>query len=274
MRAKGAWRWATVLVVVASSLGAGVPIEAAMLRLDTLAAWDAIVARIEARRALEARDGRRFLTTDFASTSEAVEVRRAARRGEVVVSPFAESDEATTVPSGMVHHWRGVVFVPGVGVDELIATVREPGGRRGHHQEDVLESRVLERGPDSLRLYLKLQRSSIVTVAYNTEHVVRYERIGAGRAASTSRSTHIAEIEGLGTAAEHERPVGDDRGFLWRLQSYWRYEGADGGVFVELESLTLTRDVPLGLGPVVRPIVDRVARESLARTLRALRDRF
>jgi hypothetical protein len=78
-------------------------------------------------------------------------------------------------------------------------------------------------------------------------------------------------VAGAGTAEARERPQGDDRGFFWRLNSYWRYEQVDGGVIVELESLTLSRDVPLGLRVVVEPLIDRVARESLGRTLESLR---
>jgi hypothetical protein len=58
------------------------------------------------------------------------------------------------------------------------------------------------------------------------------------------------------------------------LNSYWRYQAVPGGVLVELESLTLSRSVPWGAGAVVRPLVDQVARESISRTLQALRLRF
>ena len=84
----------------------------------------------------------------------------------------------------------------------------------------------------------------------------------------------IAEVENQGTADEHELPPGMDRGFLWRLNAYWRYESAPDGVFVEIESLSLSRAVPWGLGTVVRPLAYRVARESMVRSLEALRSRF
>ena len=113
-----------------------------------------------------------------------------------------------------------------------------------------------------------------MTVAYNTEHTVSFERFGADRAASRSVSTRIAELRDAGTAAEAEKPVGQDRGFLWRLHSYWRYESAPGGVIVELESLTLSRDIPWAIRVMAGPIIDRIARESMTRTLASLRGRF
>ena len=143
-----------------------------------------------------------------------------------------------------------------------------------YDDQTVLIARVLSRDNDSLRLYLKLQRSAIVTVAYNTEHLVHYSRYTPDRASSRSVATRIAEIEDLGKPSEHELPVGHDRGFMWRLNSYWRYQTAPGGVIVELESVTLSRELPWGLRTLVRPIVNLIARESMQRTLDAMRARF
>ena len=79
---------------------------------------------------------------------------------------------------------------------------------------------------------------------------------------TTSRSvaTRIAEVGG------------GDRGFLWRLNSYWAYRQVPDGVVVELESVSLSRSVPGVLKPVAGPIISRIARESMVRTLVALRE--
>jgi hypothetical protein len=69
-----------------------------------------------------------------------------------------------------------------------------------------------------------------------------------------------------------ELPPGQDHGFLWRLNSYWRFEERDGGVYVECEAISLTRNVPLGLGWLVNPIIRSLPRESLANTLWATRE--
>jgi hypothetical protein len=140
--------------------------------------------------------------------------------------------------------------------------------------QDVLALRVLERKPEMLRLSIRMTRSQIVTVTYDTEHEISYRRRDAGRAWSRSVATKIAELDGVGTAREREKSAGDDRGFLWRLNAYWRYEQVDGGVIVELESLTLSRTAPFGLASVVRPVIDRIARESIGRTLTGIRDTY
>jgi len=133
---------------------------------------------------------------------------------------------------------------------------------------------VLERRGDHLQLYVRMTRSKIVTVTYDTEHMLDYRRHSPARASSRSVATKIAELEGAGTQDEREKAPGEDRGFMWRLNSYWRYEQVNDGVIVELESLTLSRSVPLGLGTVVQPIIDRVARESIDRTLDNLRSTY
>jgi len=130
---------------------------------------------------------------------------------------------------------------------------------------------VLHRDPDQLRLFIRMTRTKIVTVTYDTEHLVDYRRHGPSRASSRSVAARIVELDGAGTSHEREKPPGQDRGFLWRLNSYWRYEQVAGGVIVELESLTLSRSIPLGLGVIVEPIIDRIARESMTRTLDNIR---
>jgi hypothetical protein len=129
-------------------------------------------------------------------------------------------------------------------------------------QDDVLESRVLGRSNDSLRVYLKLVRRTIMTVTYDTEHQMTFRRHGPGLATSRSVSTRIVEVDGR------------DRGFLWRLTSYWRYVQVGNAVRVELQAVSLSRDVPTLLKPVAGPIVNRIARESVSRTLEALRGFF
>ncbi len=165
------------------------------------------------------------------------------------------------------------MFIPDVELESVLAQVRYPA-QQEDLQKDVLESRILEESDDSLRLYLKLVRSKIVTVTYNTEHLIEYQRHGEGLASSRSIATKIAELEEAGTSAEREKPEGKDRGFLWRMNSYWRYQQVDGGVLVECESLTLSRGVPAILAPFVKPMISGVARESMKRTLSSMRDRF
>ena len=165
------------------------------------------------------------------------------------------------------------MFVPDVTLDEVLANARR-SAEEDHLQEDVRESRILEQGPDTMRVYLKVKRKKFVTVVFNTEHAVEYSRHGPAQASSASRATKIAELIDPETPDEREKPEGRDRGFLWRLNSYWRYAAVDGGVVIECESLTLSRSIPVVLRIFVGRLISSAARESMDRTLESMRTRL
>jgi hypothetical protein len=245
--------------------------SAATLQPQTVRAWDAYVAATEARIARELTSPRGFLITDF--SPEAASARMCVLNGQIAIGEMTAADQMGNridVPDGMISHWRGSVFLPGITLDTLLEQLQHPS-ERGPHQEDVLSLRVLERQPHQLRLFIRMTRTKIVTVTYDTEHRLDYRRHGRTRASSRSVATRIVELDAAGTANERAKPQGEDRGFLWRLNSYWRYEQIGGGVIVELESLTLSRSIPMGLGAIVKPIIDRIARESIDRTLENIR---
>jgi hypothetical protein len=200
------------------------PLAAAELSRETIAAWNAYVARNGDR---PSRPG-------------------AAPRGEMI-----------DVPGGTIYHSSGSILIRNTTtVNRVVHALMYPG--TPPPQEDVLESRVLARSGDRLRVYLKLARSAIVTVVYDTEHDVTFTRHSPTMVTSRSVSTRIAESGG------------GDRGFLWRLNSYWRYTQVGPDVRVDLESLSLSRSVPRVARAVARPVIDRIARESLDRTLISL----
>src|SRR3954471_12551501 len=178
------------------------------------------------------------------------------------VCPQQQPPDGRTIDVGpaTINDWCGSVFIPKVTLDQFLNRLQNPG--TPPPQEDVAESRVLSRTPESLRLYIRLVRHVVVTVAYDTEHEMTFRRLSPSTAAARSVATRIDEVGG------------GDKGFLWRLNSYWHYQQVNGGVAVSLESLTLSRDVPMLIKPVAGQIVPRIARESVARTLAALRAYF
>ena len=172
----------------------------------------------------------------------------------------AAEGNSIAVPAGTISHWRGAVFIRGVTLDRLLDGLMNPG--TPPPQEDVVASRVLARRSNSLRVYIRMVRRAIVTVTYDTEHEMTFSRPSPTMAIARSVATRIDEEGGV------------DHGFLWRLHSYWRYEQQPGGVRVELDSVTLSRAVPSFARTVASPLVNRVARESIYRTLEALRRNF
>jgi putative flippase GtrA len=179
------------------------------------------------------------------------------------------------VPDGKIHHWVGAMFVPGATVQSVLDRVRQNAGRESDGYKDVVASRLIERNGDTARVFMRIRRdASVVTVNYNTEHQVHYRMLGTTRAAVLSIATRIAEIARAGTSREQEKPPGDDSGYLWRLNAYWRYEQVPGGVLIECESVSLSRSVPYVVRFLVNRVADSLARESLASTMSSLRDQL
>ena len=265
-----------LLLMVITMGMVGSPVMAAKLQEKTLTAWKEYVRLTEERIKEELNSSTGFLAQDFQAVPKAQMERDAALSGQILVEKMKTLNprgRKIKVPAGTIHHWRGSVFIPDVELESVLAQVRYPA-QQEDLQEDVLESRILEENDDSLRIYLKLVRSKIVTVTYNTEHLIEYQGHGEGLASSRSVATRIVELDQAGTPTEKEKPEGKDRGFLWKMNSYWRYQQVDGGVLVECESLTLSRGVPAILAPFVKPMINGVAKESMKRTLSAMRDRF
>ena len=173
----------------------------------------------------------------------------------------------------MINHWRGSVYVPKVSLDVLLKTLQEPQTDK-HKQENVLSSRVVVTGENSQKLFRRVRRTKPVTVVYDTEYDTTYRRVASDRGLSNSISTRIVEIENAGTPQERALPEGNDHGFMWRLYSYWRYQQVSDGVVVEVESLTLSRNLPFLFTPFLRPVVNSTARDSITRTLTSMRVRF
>jgi putative flippase GtrA len=221
------WVFAIALVCLSANSASAAP------RTETIEAWNRYVAETEQR------------------VEATVSSPRSADRD------LRAEGESIGVPSGTISRWRGSIFVPGADLDQLLNRLQYPG--TAPPQEDVVSSRVLSRGPDSLRVFIQMVRHAIITVTYDTEHEMAFRRRTPTLATARSVATRIDEVGGA------------DRGFLWRLNSYWRYEQVDGGVRIDLESLTLSRDVPTLVRPIASPIVSRIARESMVRTLEALR---
>jgi hypothetical protein len=218
------------------------------------------------RQAEQRLDGRKsFLWADESAL-------RASRilNGAILVEPAGRQAQ-TGVPGGIVHDWIGSVFLPGVPLVRTMALMRDYDRHKDIYKPEVEDSRILEQHGDRYRVYMRLLKKVVITVVLDTEHDVQYVPVDAARWRSSSRSTRIAEVDKPGKPGEHDLPPGTGQGFLWRLNSYWRFRERDGGTWVECEAISLTRDVPTGLGWLVQPIIQDLPKQSLETTLRQTR---
>ncbi len=257
---------AVFLAVLLAVAGAG-PVEAAVLEARTVRAWEDYVRATESRITREEPDaGRQRPGADEWRRLRAGELTLAERR-------TTRADGSTiTVTDGAVHHWIGRVYLRGVRLAELLKELQAPTSRRWMPAE--VRSMTVTPAGDGLRVRMRVERDSVVDVTYDIEHRVRYTRHSPDHATSRSVSVRIVQVDDPGTPAERALPEGNDLGFLWRLNAYWRYTEVEGGVLVECESLALSRSVPLVVRGLAGPLNDRVSRESLANTLRALKTGF
>jgi len=257
-----------LLLTIAAILFTSSPGQAVDLKPETNAAFSRYVQLSEQRMQNDLQSGP-FLWTDGLPIQQREEVYERLKQGEVVTQRLEtlERGASIPVPGGLIHHWMGVVFIPGANLKQTLALLQGYDQHSRTYAPRVLRSKLIQHNGDDFKVFLRLRETKIVTVVLDTEYDVHFDRLDSTRASSRSYSTRVAEVEGAGQPGEHGKPVGDDSGFLWRLNSYWRFLEHDEGVYVQLEAISLTRDIPDGLGWLIRPFVTSIPRESLVFTL-------
>ena len=260
-------------LTMAAILAAGAVIVAAELKPATIAAFDRYVRATESRMEGELGDEKRFLLIDTAPETDRRRYAADLSAGKVVIERLRSREQGRDieVPDGMIHHWVGLIFVPGGRTAAAVALLQDYDRHADIFKPAVQRSRVLERDGDHFRVFLRFFMQKVLSVTINSDHAARFTRVSPARASSRIVSTRVQEVEHAGTPDERELPVGNDGGYLWRINSYWRFLERDGGVYVQCESVTLSRDVPFGLGWIVGPFVTSIPRESLTFTLETTR---
>ena len=242
------------------------PTDGAELSPKTIAAFDRYVQIAERRIANEVRQPQTFLWPDALAAGGKQDALARLRRGEVVVDRM-RLDGSTDVPDGLLHHWIGVIFIPGVHVQDAVALMQDYNRHSSVYRPNIVQSKTLDRKDDVFKVFLRFYMKKVIAVTLNTEHEARFTVAGPDRAHSSIHSTRVAEVVDAGTPAEREEQPGHGHGFMWRLNTYWRFLERDGGTYVQCESITLSRDMPFGLGWLIKPFVTEVPKESLTFTL-------
>jgi hypothetical protein len=230
----------------------------------TVEAFNRYIRLTEARLDARLESGSGYLWADTP------ERRARLRTGELICEPVTRRGEFP-VPAGLIHDWVGAVFIPRVALEDVLALVQDYDNHKTTYKPEVIASRLLRRDGNEFQVYLRLLKRKVITVVLDTEHDVRYLPLAGRRWRSRSYSTRIAEIQNPGGPRERALAPGQGHGFLWRLDSYWTFQEADSGVYVECEAVSLTRDVPAALAWLIRPIVRSLPREAVSNTLRETR---
>ena len=235
------------------------------LNRQTLKSFDAYIREAEAAMRRTVRDRNTFLWSD-----DNPERAQQVREGHVVAE-FWSGRGPVQVASGLIHDWIGAAWTPGTTVEATLALIQDYDNHKNVYQPEVIDSKLISRRGNDFQIYLRLLKKKIVTVVLDTDHTVHYRLVNRTRWVCRSYTTRIAEVENAGSPNEKVLPPDTGFGFLWRLYSYWRFQERDSGVSIECRAISLSRDVPIGLGWIIEPIIQKLPRESLIHTLECTR---
>jgi hypothetical protein len=189
------------------------------------------------------------------------------RGGETGIHSCAMPD-SDDIPGGMIQDWRGAMFIPHANIQQAKAALQDYNSYKLFYKPEVIESKELAHKGDDYDIFLRLRKRQVLTVVLNTEYHVHYHQSDPSHLYVLSRSTRLAEVEDPDRSLTDEAPVGHDSGFLWRLNSYWRFEEADGGLYAECRAISLSRDVPAAVGWMIKGFITKYPKESMQNTLR------
>jgi hypothetical protein len=248
-----------LLFLAASQLAMAQP------RPEAVAAFTAYARSVESRLAQQHRSAGTFLAA--AASGPANETARL-RNGEYIVERLTPAAGAE-VSGSLLHHWRGTAFVPGATTADFERLMQNFQAYPQHFSPQVLQATLVVQNGDRMQASMRVRQKHILTAVLDTTYDITYGQLDKQHGYSISRSTRIAEIDSPGTASERALNASEEHGFLWRLNTYWSYEEKDGGLYLQIEAISLTRSIPHGLGWVIRPYIESIPRESLEFTLRS-----
>jgi ABC-type transporter Mla MlaB component len=261
------FRVAALWVIALVALFTSATTFAADLKPETVQTWDEYVKAVSARHQRHLGPGSSFLSSDE-TPGQAARL----RGGEIVVSPVGPH-VPMKVPSGLIHDWAGAAFMPDVTVSDVLRVVRDYGRYQDIYHPNVLDSKPKAASDLEDRFSLLLMNKSVIAkTALDSDYRSCYTRLDDRRWYSIVETTRIQEVADYGASTQRTLPENQGTGIIWRLYSVTRFEERDGGVYVEVEAVALSRDIPVSLRWLVDPIVRRVSRSALATTLQQTQD--
>ena len=229
-------------------------------------AFNGYTSQVESRLDRQHRSQKDFLAAEDSARL---------REGEQIIEQVpstAGTGQVGELPGAMLHHWRGTAFAPGATAADFERLMKDYAAYPKVYAPQVETARILTRQENHFQVLMRTRQKHVITVVMDYTFDITFGRLDARHGYSLSRSTDVKEIESPGTPKEKALGPKDDHGFLWRLNTYWSCEERDGGLYMQIETVSLSRSIPAGLGWAIKPFVESVPRESLEFTLRATTD--
>jgi hypothetical protein len=238
--------------------------DATELKQATLQAWDTYVQTIDTTVDQRATGSSPFLWVD-----ETPDSLRRVRSGEFVVT----NHDPRKVPQGLIHHWFGAMFVPNVTIDGVLNVLDNYDRYSDFYKPLVVKAAVLDRTDSDEKVnVVMVQTAFSVTAAVDTDSDVHIVRLSPDKVYIVSKAVRVAEIADFGKPSEHPFPEDQRPGYVWRTLDVTRLEQRDGGVYVEMETVALSRGIPIEFRWIIKPVTDSLPRKIMLDTLKATQD--
>jgi hypothetical protein len=263
----------TLAFIFTACLALPTPANAADLQPQTAKAYDHYIELTAAQVGSELAQSGPYLWVERLPAAQRAADEEQLRNGQLVIERLETLDSGKTMatPGGIIHHWVGTVFVPGATLAQTLSFMQDYDHKVEYFKPDIVRSKILRHQGDDYFVLLRFYKKKIITTVIDTDQEVHYHVVDSTHAYSRSRTTRVQEVDNAGKSDETLEAEGHDRGFMWRMNTYWRFEEKDGGTYVECQAISLTRDIPTGLGWMVGSLVTSVPRESLTFTLTTAR---
>ncbi len=240
--------------------------NASELKQKTLNAWDDYLRTTNLRMHRNLGTGHSFLWIDEESGRS-----QRVRQGEILISPAREAGPQK-VHDGLIHDWIGAIFIPSVRMNDVFAVVHDYDRYKDFYNPTVIESKLLARtGEDYEFSMVGLKRVLFEKIVYESQFESHCSQLDGRRRYCISHSTRVQEIKNYGQPDSHKLPTDEGHGYIWRLYSLTKFEERDGGVYIEVEAIALSRDISALLRWFTKPVVERVSRNSMFTILQLTR---
>ncbi len=242
-------------------------LNASGLKPQTLNAWDDYLRTANLRMYRNLGTGAPFLwIEEVPGRSQRV------RQGEILISPAREAGPQK-VHDGLVHDWIGAIFIPGVRINDVFAVVHDYNRYKDFYKPTVIESKFIGRTGEDYEFSLIGMKSVLFEkIVLEGQFESHCSQLDGRRRYCTSYSTRVQEIKEYGQPDPHKLPTDEGHGYIWRLYSLTKFEERDGGVYIEVEAIALSRDISVSLRWFTKPVVDRVSRASMSTILQRTRE--
>lgn len=251
------------------------PVQGVDLHQDTQAAFDRYVAVTETRLIKQVDDPAVFLYINTLPKPKIATVYDLLKHGGIYVSQLHTADDhghSPVVPDGWVHHWVGAVYIPRASIADALKVMQDYDHAQDSYSNAVIESHLLKHQGRHFQASMRLQHQHrAVTITLDTVYDITYHKVDGKHWYSESYSASVRQVDNAGKADEQVLPDGRGHGYLWRIDSFWQFAEQDGGVYVEIEAISLSRDFPEPVKLLIKPFVNKVEVDSLTDALASTR---